>query len=311
MIQAARIPSASRNPGPDASACLADTLRERWRRYRKAYGQCRKEFSEDSVHQLRVETRRLIALLDLLDSLIHREELDALRRALKKSFRRLARLRDTQVQLLFVEKHRRHFPEIRPFAKALRRLEKRLIRNLDKRVHQTGLRKMNRLATGLRNGLVPDLAKAGLPSRGHTLLTRHARTAFNRVVTLRRRIDPDCPLTIHRTRVAFKRFRYLVELLHPWLPRFSLRRLQTMHDYQVLMGEIQDLEVLQHTLDQFITTHPDSAQTLNGFCQEIERQHQTRITRYLVAADKLFYFWPAKPRSPSHSPGRPKPLPPT
>ena len=50
-------------------------------------------------------------------------ELQALRRAVKKFFPSFARLRDTQVQLLWVDKHRRRFPEIGPFRKALTRLE--------------------------------------------------------------------------------------------------------------------------------------------------------------------------------------------
>jgi CHAD domain-containing protein len=211
---------------------------------------------------------------------------------LKKSFRGFARLRDTQVQLQFVDKHRRRFPEVAPFAKALTKLEKRLIRKLDKQVRRTGRKTMKELVVSLRAVLDPALAAAGLRTRGQDMVTRHVRTAFNHVVALRRRIDPDRPLTIHRTRVAFKRFRYLVELLRPLLPGVSLRHLQEMHDYQTLTGEIQDLEVLQSTLDEFVATDPEAAQELEPFSREIKRQHTARIARYMKAADQLLQFWP-------------------
>jgi CHAD domain-containing protein len=295
MSHSAKEPASTPAFVRDLSAHLEHTLDERWRRYGKAFDRCREKFSEDSVHQLRVETRRLLAVLDLLGSLMNREELRFIRRVLKKSFRRFTHLRDTQVQLQFVDQHRRRFPEIGPFAKALARWENRLIRKLNRQIRRAGRRKVKKLVSPLREVLAPSLAAASRRIHGQNLVAKHARQAFNRVVALRRRIDPDRPLTIHRTRVAFKQFRYLLELLQPLLPGVSLRRLQEMHDYQTLMGEIQDLEVLQEALDRFAKGDPDTLQMLARFRQEIERQHVERIARYLKAADQLLRFWPVKP----------------
>ena len=83
-------PGSSPESVRDVPAYLEGTLDKRWRRYRKAFDRCRKEFSEDSVHQLRVETRRLLALLDLLDSLATGAELRDCRRALKRFFHAVA-----------------------------------------------------------------------------------------------------------------------------------------------------------------------------------------------------------------------------
>jgi CHAD domain-containing protein len=302
MIDRAPRPDSAADSSPEVPAHLEHTLDERWRRYRKAFGRCRKDLSEDSVHQLRVETRRLLALLDLLDTLAGGEELEALRDTLKKFFRSFARLRDTQVQWLFVDQHRRRFPEVEPFAKALTRLEKRLVRKLDKQVRRIGRKRIKKLVSALREVLDPALAEAGLRRRGRAMVTGRVSQAFRRVVVLRGRIRPDRPLTIHRTRVAFKRFRYLTELLQPLLPGVTLRQLQEMHEYQTLMGEIQDLEVLQGALDEFAKADEEAAAELARFRGEIERQHTARIARYLEAADQLFQFWPPHPRSPRQSP---------
>ncbi|MBN2505271.1 MAG: CHAD domain-containing protein [Verrucomicrobia bacterium] len=283
--------SSPRRP-PDVAAHLERVLKERWRRYRKAFDRCRRNFSEDLVHQLRVETRRLVALLNLLDALVTVRALQDLRHAVKKLFRSSARLRDTQVQRLFVDRHRRAFPEISPFAKSLARLEKRLVAELKRRIRRTRRRDIKELVAALRDVLGPALADAGVRTRGEAIVRRHVQHAFNRVLNLRRRVDPDRPLTIHRTRVAFKRFRYLVELLQPLLPGITPRRLETMHHYQTMMGDIQDLEVLQRALDEFAKTHARTAPALQRFRQEIERQHARRIARYLTHADRLLRLWP-------------------
>jgi CHAD domain-containing protein len=277
---------------PDLPRFLEFALEDRWHRYQKAFDRCRKKFSEDPVHQLRVETRRLLALIDLLGTWAAGDELQALRRVLKKFLRSFSRLRDTQVQLMFVDKHRRRFPEIGRFAKSLGRLEQRLIGKLDKEVRRVGWRKMKALVVALEKVLDAALVGAGLRVRGGELLLTHVRRTFQRVLTLRRRIHPERPLTIHRTRVAFKRFRYLLELLEPLLPGVTLRQLQSMHDYQTLMGEIQDLEVLQGALDRFVEEKPDSAEPMERFHREIEREHTARIQRYLKQADQLLSFWP-------------------
>ena len=61
-------------------------------------------------------------------------------------------------------------------------------------------------------------------------------------------INPAQATTIHRVRIAFKTFRYMVEIVHPLLPDFPPENLKQMHDYQSLMGEIQDVEVIMQAL---------------------------------------------------------------
>jgi CHAD domain-containing protein len=272
---------------------LERSLDERWRKYRKAFDRCHRKFSEDSVHQLRVETRRLLALLDLLDALVGGKELSALRRVLKGFFDSFARLRDTQVQLSFVVKHRRRFSATVPFGDALARRENRLVKKLGKQLQRTGQKRTKRLASALRRRLDAALIGAGLRARGPAIILRHVDAAFARVAGLRRRIDPVQVETIHRTRVAFKKFRYLVELLQPLLPGVSRRQLSAMHAYQNLMGKIQDLEILQGTLDKYLGKASEVVPSLESFRQEIARQHAALVAHYLARADQLLEFWPA------------------
>jgi len=62
---------------------LGDSLQVQWRRYRKRLKRCQERFSEEAVHASRVETRRLLATVELLRAFIPEDDLKKARRALK------------------------------------------------------------------------------------------------------------------------------------------------------------------------------------------------------------------------------------
>ena len=83
---------------------LDRTFKSAWRSYRRAFKRCQKKLSRATVHQLRVETRRLLALVDLFDPLLAGQAADRVSRPLKQPFKTSGRLRDTQVMLFDVER---------------------------------------------------------------------------------------------------------------------------------------------------------------------------------------------------------------
>jgi hypothetical protein len=99
-------------------------------------------FSEDSVHEFRVESRRLLATLGVLSPIIPDARLDRVRRVVKGRLRALARLRDTQVQLVAIEELEQRFEALgglrRRLAKRARRLTKDAARKLRRARGRTG-----------------------------------------------------------------------------------------------------------------------------------------------------------------------------
>ena len=273
-------------------ALLERALEERWRKYRKVSSRCREGFEEKSVHQLRVETRRLLALLDLLLALAPDEKQGGGRRVLKKSFNKLSRLRDTQVQLVYVEKLGLRFPGASVFAGFLARRERRLTRKLGKQLQHAGRVQVKELAGTLRRMARAVRRRTTLWTRGEETLWTRVDEAFTRVAALRTHIDPGRPATLHRTRIAFKKFRYLAELLQPLLPEMTDRHLEDMRRYQTLMGDVHDLEVLRDAIDKFSRKNGKAAPALQAFRREIDRLHAGRVERYLKRADDLFRLWP-------------------
>ena len=107
-------------PVADVLKHLGDSLRTQGRRYRKRLKRCQKHFSEDAVHASRVETRRLLATIELLGAFIPEHDLRKARRALKHHLETFGELRDTQVQLVYVGRMAGTFPDAQAFYDWLR-----------------------------------------------------------------------------------------------------------------------------------------------------------------------------------------------
>src|SRR6185295_18889977 len=86
---------------PEAAVYLANSLRSRWSSYNKQLQLCQKQFSETSVHQLRVATRRLITHYALLRFMVSGKKAGKAQKKLKRHMKILGELRDVQVQRMF------------------------------------------------------------------------------------------------------------------------------------------------------------------------------------------------------------------
>ena len=301
-MQRGRLPALTRKPGSRAAGwpvrlpadCvndLARALNKPWRRYRKELKRCRDKFSDKAIHQFRVETRRLLARVDLLGSFLPARHLAKAQRALKHHLDVLDDLRDTQVQLRTVGKLLRVFPAARPFHDFLVKRETRFTRRTRKRIKQIRHRRLARLIAACRADVKARLRELP-PQRVSELLLRSLNRAFGRTHQRWGRIRPDDARTIHRTRVAFKKFRYMVEAVAEFLAGVTDERLAVLHRYQTMMGEIQDAEVLLQTLDKFLRKQEIKPEAARRFREELLRRRRRLIRVYLAAADELPEFWP-------------------
>jgi CHAD domain-containing protein len=270
---------------------LARALKKQSKRYRKELRRCQNKFSEKAIHDSRVETRRLLSSVDLLGSLVSARHLEKAQHALKRHLDTLDDLRDTQVQLLTVGKMLRAFPAARPFHAFLLKREKRFTRKTRKHIKQICHRHLGRLIAACRADVKAHLEDRP-PQRVAEVLLRSVDRAFTRTRQRWTHVRPEDPRTIHRTRVAFKKFRYMVEALADFLPGVTDDRLAAMHHYQTMMGEIQDAEVLLRTLDKFLRKQEIKPEAARRFREELLRRRQWLIRVYLRAAEQLLEFWP-------------------
>ena len=107
-------------------------------------------------------------------------------------------------------------------------------------------------------------------------------------------VDPGEPSTIHRLRIAFKKIRYMIEVIYPLLQNTPKDYLKKMHDYQSAMGDIQDMEAALQILADFEeqASAANDPETVRLYYRE---RHTLAVSRYIEDKGEVFTFWRATP----------------
>ena len=253
-----------------------------WRQLRKDWRQTRREYSQDAVHDLRVASRRLIAVLDTLGSLVDDPEIQECRRRVKKSLGALSPLRDAQVQSAYISKMERRYPQLKDFQKILNDKEARIARKVQKL-----LKKGPKLGRAI--------AKAKRHAEDHTdnkailgILDRR----YLEVIRLAKKVDRTDAATIHQMRLAFKCFRYTAEVAQPLIRRkVTKARLKQFHAFQTMMGDIQDVEVLSSRVAKWAEQEKKRIERLKPVLLALERQKEKDVDAFMDSAHQVYSFW--------------------
>ncbi len=270
-------------------AVLVKRLDDCWERYRAELKRTRREFANEYVHDLRVSIRRLIAAIKIGRAVVHQDRFKRSRRLLKSQLDAFDALRDTQVQLTIVEELQEDLPEIVPYRDHLRKQEKKLITRLGKAIkefHSNGLaQQVARLRKALLAKDIPE---------GESVILSVADEAYSVVIQRKAAVRADHTESIHRLRLAFKKFRYTVEGIYPLLPGnhapHDLRR--RLHDYQAAMGDIQDIEVGSQMLAAFVAK---SHKELPGSMAAFDEMHASRVQTFMDGMNDVKNFWRPAP----------------
>jgi CHAD domain-containing protein len=266
---------------------LLDSLNTRWNNYKAGLQTCRAEFSPEAVHDFRVAARRLLASLDLLRALLRDAKIKKIRRTLKDQLDHLDELRDVQVMLADISENIQEVPPLQPFEEYLQRREKKLMRAARK---ETRLLKTTDLSTRIR-GMKTVIAEAQ-PDGLNPLPA--VDEAFANVIHRYEQIDSTQPATIHRLRIAFKKFRYMIESIHSMLEDFPVDRLKRMRDYQTAMGEIQDMEAALNEFAEF-KKHAPNGSDPKPIHAYYKARHALAIAHFIEDKGEVFTFWRSAP----------------
>lgn len=270
---------------------LLEAMEDRWKSYRMELKRCRVKFSHGVVHDLRVATRRMLAFIQLLNSISPCRRLQKLTSSFKNRLNEFDDLRDTQVILAEIAEIIQELPQLQDFRKYLQSVEKRLLRSLRKKIKQL---ESSEVAKRIRK------THEAIETETNGDLRSQIMQAVDDVYFITKQrlggIDITCSATIHRVRIAFKSFRYMVEIVYPLLNGFPMENLKRMNDYQSLMGEIQDAEVFAHNFADFSerASFPDAEPVRLYY----ERRHADAICAYVQAKEQLNTFWRPAPDKP-------------
>ncbi len=273
-------------------ALLAQSLDERWERYLLALTKAQKNPSERQVHDVRVATRRLISTIDLFRTVLSDTRLQEIRGVLKSQLKVFNPLRDVQVQLQTVEQMLPTNPVLEPVHTILLLRERRLIKAIGKRFSRVPHQKLKRDLRAVKRQLNALLCTFTARDIAFAAVLGTATIAFARAVELRRLVDPANAATIHKLRIAFKKVRYILEALQPVFSGVTDQQLRAMNDFQQLMGDVQDVEVLRATIDAYaVQRHRTRDVSLRTVQRRLLRRRDQCVQKFLRSADALFSFW--------------------
>jgi CHAD domain-containing protein len=195
-------------------------------------------------------------------------------------------LRDTQVMMVEVSEVLDDLPEAGPFLAHLNKRERRLLREARRGIQLAKPGDLIKRISVVRRLVVK------LSEDEDQLNLRLFETVDDALALVQHRaalLDHDRPATIHILRIAFRKLRYLVEIVHPGLPGYPKEQLGIMHDFQAMMGEIQDIEVLLDGLAQFAEKNPSfNAEPVRCF---FRKQHAEAIDTFFQGMPQLKTFW--------------------
>ena len=272
----------------DAKDLLLDSLDERSATYVKKAKRCRDAFSTDAVHDLRTSVRRLLAILDVVAFVTSASKIEKLSDRLKDQLDGFSELRDIQVMLDKLSEDVKALPELEPLQNYLEKREKRRQREDEKHIQNIKPGGIEKRLLKIRRE-VEDLSAEEVRGK----LPQAVDEAYLTVIQRYGEMDPAKLVTIHRLRVAFKNFRYMVEAIHPCLPNFPEALLERMQEYQTEMGNIHDSQVFLETLAQF-AEQSDSYNPV-PVRRIYERILDEAVSKFMKNKNDVMTFWRATP----------------
>lgn len=274
---------------PLATRLLRDGLLQRWGRFTLRLERCQADLSEENVHDLRVSMRRLLAMLVMCRAVMPELKTKGLRREIKSHLDSLDALRDTHVMQLYLKKYSRKNESVVPLATFLVMQETHLLRQLGSDIHKIFPGQMSGKVNTLARSLEHSLTGTGVAGQILAVVDE----AYANVLWRQVNLDPANLASVHAMRIAFKKFRYMLEVASPLVPPMPSSRPRVMHHYQGMMGDIQDVVVMLGFIDRFAVENPqfDVSPVRAIVVQKLDE----RMAYFLGRINRLKQFWRKSP----------------
>jgi CHAD domain-containing protein len=252
------------------SVTLVRVFDRAWSAWLRDVDACRRKLTRRAVHVLRVDCRRFEALLDVLghSTGASRKALRRLAEIAAEPLDALSPLRDDQVQRRRIRRARGG-RGMDALLEEVRRREARHKKRARRALDAIDLARADDVARRVRKGVV---RRQGAPTpHDRTLLLLTAVDAAATDVRSRlARVDTARPRTLHRLRVALKRFRYIAEIAEEVSPTVHVAAQPTLRSLQRRLGGVHDADVLTARIDRFVGRRRKHREDVRAFKARVE-----------------------------------------
>ena len=266
---------------------LLSSLDRSWNAFSQAWKKARVKASEKSVHDLRVNTRRLIAALELPRVLSKSERVAKLQRRFKKVLKRVGRLRDVQVQLESLSQIR-NISVIDGFKRGLKRLERQEIGRIRAKLKRATKQRLGEALKDARSEFrrLHDSMGDDRFVRSVQRFLSSRRNQFLKAKHRFQRVQPLNEEALHEMRIALKKLRYVLEAAQPVLDPSAKQRAREMHAFQQLMGDSRDVEMLRVELEKWAKKKGKKIAVVPAL-ERLQNKRETLLKKIIESSDKL------------------------
>lgn len=264
---------------------LAGFLAERWEHLQRQRQIVLLQPGIDEIHDLRVSSRRLRAVIDHLEPFLGPEPVRRMRRPVRRLTRLLGELRNLdEAQLYF---HRLDLAGLKPLLVTLkqqRHKESAAVCSYLADMDCTKLERHMRAAAAALKAQDDGRELLALLAERNMLLYGHVHGQLSVA------LGADCENERHGLRIAIKKWRYFNELLACLLDRDLDGLLEQLRQYQSLLGEINDIRVFGVLLESESRV---SSETRRKAEERLSHDHQKLLADFtgLVAQQPLRYLF--------------------
>jgi CHAD domain-containing protein len=272
----------------EIAAFIIGAIEKSFKLYSLRFNQVKTQFSEESVHDVRVSIRRMLALVNLIYAVLPNKNLKSVIKILVKQVGMFSPLRDTQVMMLKVKKMTKEYPILGIFYTHLQARESRLIIKLKHKLSNLDFVDIEGLVFFHRYYLKSRVDK--LDVKFSDFVTA-ANDHYLQVLTRYEDSIRSDMRSVHKTRLGFKRFRYTMEILGPYL-NLKHDYYMNLKSFQTVMGSIQDNNVFVDSIETFFRHKPYLPHgEINNALGFLLKERQDLLDKYFGKAETLKAFW--------------------
>ncbi len=186
--------------------------------YKRNLIQCQNDLSNQNIHDLRVACRRFVTVLNLYKIICYSSYFDIIIKDIKKNFDNFGRLRDYFVMINNCRNIQNDFPVIIDFINYIENKSNNLLSNISKILSKINLKEFDAKFYFLLRDLKYQSSQ---DSQNFTAFENFLNAHLQLMKDLFFKIDYSSPETIHKFRIATKKFRYTCEILKDFVPNYK------------------------------------------------------------------------------------------
>ncbi len=289
-----QLPAVESMPVEQEEQCrnpLAPSLELYWLNFVRQLTACQENASVESVHDLRVATRRLLTLLELLLVQNKLKPVERIHEELKKLRTDFDKLRDTQVMIAELSNMT---TQTQGSAEFLAYLRKRELSQKSAVGLDIAKYKVHRNAERVASAEKVLCEGCADPEDCERKVLRAMDGSFRTVQQLWRKLDSSTPATFHALRIACRRFRYQLEVINSIFIQYPSANMTAIRALQDKLGDIQNHEVMLGILERYARKHGDC--DLTGLRASLEQKTADAMTAILMMDAKPETLWRASKR---------------